>query len=189
MTDQPETYDVWAISDPQGPVVYVAVATDAPVSAGDLVAQHRREAASPRMPGGVIEGVWNRTRQRLVAGPGPFTAEIVDPEVPVGRAATRTATMARGEEAVAWVPEALLAPPEPPKPAPRRANTTSRTPPPRTATPRVTTPRAATPARPAAPKAPPPPPPEPTKQLCPSCFMLRWPEQLDDDGTCLDGCL
>lgn len=188
MTGQPDTYDVWAISDPQGPVVYVAVATGAPVSAGDLVAQHRREAASPGMPGGVIEGVWDRARQRLVAGSGRFRAEIVDPEVPVGRAATRTATMARGEEAVAWVPEALLAPSEPPKPAPRRASTPSRSATPRTGASRVTTPRAMKPARPAAPKSPPPPP-EPTQQLCPSCFMLRWPEQLGEDGTCRDGCL
>jgi hypothetical protein len=188
MTDQPETYDVWAISDPQGPVVYVAVATGAPVAAGDLVAQHRREAASPGMPDGVIEGVWDRARQRLAGGAGPFTAEIVDPEVPVGRAATRTATMARGEEAVAWVPDVLLAPPEPPKPAPRPARTASRAATPRTTTrPRVTTPRAAKSA-PAAPKAPPPPP-EPTQQPCRSCFMLRWPEQLGEDGTCLDGCL
>lgn len=184
MTDQPKTYDVWAISDSQGPVVYVPVATGAPVSAPELVAQHRREAASPGMPEGVIEGVWDRARQRLVRGSGPFSAEIVDPDVPVGRAATRTATMARGEEAVAWVPDALLAPPEPPTPAPRRARATSTS---RAAAPRAATPRAARAARPAVPKTPPPPP-EPTQQPCRSCFMLRWPEQLGEDGTCLDGC-
>jgi hypothetical protein len=184
MTDQPETYDVWAISDPQGPVVYVAVATGAPVSAGDLVAQHRREAAGPEMPDGVIEGVWDRARQRLVRGSGPFSAEIVDPEVPAGRAATRSATMARGAEAVAWVPDVLLVPPEPPKRAPRPARATSTS---RAAAPRAATPRVAKAPRPAAPKVPPPPP-EPAQQACRSCFMLRWPEQLGEDGTCLDGC-
>lgn len=173
--DQPETYDVWAISDARGAVLYLPVATGAPVSPGDLIAQHRQQAARGTAPEGLIEGVWDRARRRLARPSGQLAAEVADPEVPAGRAAQRAATMARGADAVAWAPDTLL---EPPERAPRPAR--------RPAVPRKRA--AASPPRPRpAPK--PAPPPEPEEVPCRRCFMLRRPDQLADDGTCLDGCL
>lgn len=173
-----ETYDVWVISDADGPVLYFPVPSASSAPPADHVAHHRQHAARASAPAGLIEGVWSRARQRLASGAG-LVAEIADPEVEVRRAAQRAATMARGADAAAWAPDELLAAPEPaPKPArrvPARASSSSGTARPKPA--RTPRPRATPTPRPTArPK-----PAEPAEQMCPSCFMMRRSDQFDGD--------
>lgn len=172
----PETYDVWVVSDPDGPVLYFPVASSSDVAPREHAARCRQMAARTSSPEGLIHGVWPRTRQRL-AGPGAgLVAEIADPEVETRRAAQRAATMARGADAAAWAPEELLAAPEAaPGPARRAAMATP------AATPRQATPRPPA-RRPAADRAAPAPA-EPTEAVCRSCFMMRRVELLED-GVC-----
>ncbi len=174
---QPETYDVWVISDPAGPVLYFPVASSATSSPRDHVQRHRLQATRASSPEGLIHGVWPRTRERLQVSEDRLVAEIADPEVEPRRAAQRAATLARGADVAAWAPEELLAEPEPAPTArtPRAAAAPRRAPARRAAT--RTTPRAAAPPKPAAP------PPEPTETVCRSCFMMRRVEQLED-GIC-----
>jgi hypothetical protein len=187
-----DTYDVWVINDPDGPVLYFPVASTSAAPPGDHVALHRRHAARTGAPEGLIEGVWTRARQRLAAPSARLVAEIADPEVETRRAAQRAATMARASDAAAWAPEELLAEPEPdrtPRSSPRRtgggSNSGARparprsaagTARPRPAQPRATKPRATKP-RSATPS-------EPEEKVCPSCFMMRRTDQFTDDGTC-----
>lgn len=167
-----ETYDVWVISDPDGPVLYFPVASSSDAAPGDHVARLRQKAARASSPEGLIHGVWPRTRQRLAGPERALVAEIADPEVETRRAAQRAATMARGADAAAWAPEELLAEPES---SPRPARRT------RTATPHRPATRRAT--RTPAPPKPAPAPAEPTEAVCRSCFMMRRVEQLED-GIC-----
>lgn len=170
-----ETYDVWVISDPDGPVVYFPVASSSDAAPRDHVAHLRQKAARASSPEGLIHGVWPRTRQRLAGSEHALVAEIADPEVETRRAAQRAATMARGADAAAWAPEELLAEPEP---APRPARRTRTAP---AATPHR--PAARRPTRTPAPPKPAPAPAEPTEAVCRSCFMMRRVEQLED-GIC-----
>lgn len=169
----PETYDVWVISDPDGPVLYFPVPSSSDDAPRDHVARLRRTAALATGPEGLIHGVWSRTRQRLAGPERGLVAEVADPEVETRRAAQRAATMARGADAAAWAPDELLADPEPaPRPA-RRTRTTT-----------TTTRRPATRRSVRTPAAPPPAaPPEPTEAVCRNCFMMRRVEQLED-GIC-----
>lgn len=170
----PETYDVWVISDPDGPVLYFPVASSSSDAPRDHVARLRLKAARASSPEGLIHGVWPRTRQRLAGPENGLVAEIADPEVETRRAAQRAATMARGSDAAAWAPEELLAEPEPaPRPA-RRARATPAATPHRPVARRST--RTAPAPRPAEPA-------EPTEAVCRSCFMMRRVEQLED-GIC-----
>ena len=183
-----ETYDVWVINDPDGPVLYFPVPSSSAAPPSEHVARHRQHAARASAPEGLIEGVWSRARQRL-AGGASLVAEIADPEVETRRAAQRAATMARGADAVAWAPEELLAEPEPaPKkraaPRSRPSASSSGTAAPRTAAPRPTRPRPAPKPKP----APPAKPAEPEERMCPSCFMMRSPDQFPADADVCEFC-
>lgn len=170
---EPETYDVWVISDPDGPVLYFPVPSSSDDAPREHVARHRRRANRADSPEGLIHGVWPRTRQRLGGPEHGLVAEVADPEVEARRAAQRAATMARGADAAAWAPEELLVEPEPaPRPAPRTRAAT--TPTRRPAKKRST--RVPAPPRPAAPA-------EPTEAVCRNCFMMRRVDQLED-GIC-----
>lgn len=171
-----ETYDVWVISDPAGPVLYFPVASSATSSPRDHVQRHRLQAARASSPEGLIHGVWPRTRERLQVSEDRLVAEIADPEVEPRRAAQRAATLARGADVAAWAPEELLTEPEPAPSARSRAPATRRATPARRPATR-TAPRPKAPPKPAAP------PPEPTEAVCRSCFMMRRVEQLED-GIC-----
>ncbi len=174
---EPETYDVWVISDPDGPILYFPVASSSSDAPRDHVARHRSRASRASSPEGLIHGVWPRARQRLAGPEKGLVAEIADPEVETRRAAQRAATMARGSDAAAWAPEELLAEPEPaPRPArPARAARAA-------AASTPTRPAARRPARaPAKPK--PAEPAAPTEAVCRNCFMMRRVEQLED-GIC-----
>lgn len=172
-----DTYDIWVVNDPDGPVLYFPVPTGSPAPPSEHVNQHRQRAGRGSTPDGLIEGVWERTRQRLGAKGTRLVAEIADPEVERRRAAQRAATMARGAEAAAWAPEDLLAEPEPaarpPRRTPARKATSSRT------SKAGARPRRTTPKPPPAPKKPVPE--EPEERMCPSCFMVRRLERFDGD--------
>lgn len=161
-----DTYDIWVVNDPDGPVLYFPVPTASPASPVEHVNQHRQRAGRGSTPDGLIEGVWERTRQRLGAKGTRLVAEIADPDVERRRAAQRAATMARGADAAAWAPEDLLAQPEPAPTPPRRtaARTSASS---RTKRP-AARPRRSTPKAPPAPKKPVPE--EPEERMCPSCF-------------------
>lgn len=170
-----ETYDVWVISDPAGPVLYFPVDTGSAAPPSEHVARHRQHAVRASSPDGLIEGVWPRARQRLAGPPDRLVAEIADPEVEARRAAQRAATLARGADAAAWAPDELLAEPEPaprPRPAPKR-----RSAPASSTTRRSTTPRTAAPAKKKTAPS------EPEEAVCRVCFMMRRVDQLDD-GVC-----
>lgn len=175
---QSETYDIWVISDPDGPVLYFPVLSSSSTSPRDHVVRQRLQAARASSPEGLIHGVWPRTRQRLAGPESRLVAEIADPDVEPRRAAQRAATLARGADVAAWAPEELLAQPEAtPRPARRpRASAAPRQAAARRTPARSTTRRAAAP-KPAAP------PPEPTEAVCRVCFMMRRVEQLED-GVC-----
>lgn len=182
--DSPDTYDIWVINDPDGPVLYFPVVSDAPTPPGDHVARHRQQATRATAPDGLIEGVWTRARQRLAGPPGRLVAEIADPEVEARRAAQRAATMARGTEAVAWAPEELLVEPEPvPKRAPARRSATSG--PAKAGAPGRSPGSTATRRPPPGPRpAPARTPAEPAEAVCRHCFMMRRVDQIDAEGVC-----
>lgn len=169
--DSPETYDVWVVSDADGPVLYFPVSEGSTLAPADHVAFHRRLADAAASPEGLIFGVWSRARERLTSG-ARLVAEVADTEVDTRRAAQRAATLARGADAAAWAPDELLVEPEPtPRPARSAAPRTPRA----TATraPRAT---ATAPAKKAAAV-------EREEAVCTSCFMMRRAETLED-GVC-----
>jgi hypothetical protein len=172
--DRPETYDVWVVSDADGPVLYFPVSEGSTLAPADHVAFHRRLAATGTSPDGLIFGVWTRARDRLSSG-ARLMAEVADTEVETRRAAQRAATLARGADAAAWAPDELLVEPEPTA-RPARAAATPRAP----RTSRATTSRAprvaaTAPARKVTV--------EPEEAVCRSCFMMRRVETLED-GIC-----
>jgi hypothetical protein len=176
----PSNYDIWRVSDADGPILYYPSETDDGRGAGDHIAARVRWAETTTDPDGLIAGVWAAARARLTAGDA-LEAEVVDLDVPAGRVGTRAAKLAAEDGAAAWLPDVLLAPEEPaPRPAePRRPAAT------RATTTRKT--KAAIPARPAAPR--------PTRSSldvdesvpCQRCFILRHPDQLEN-GVCAAGC-
>lgn len=170
-----DTYDIWVLNDPDGPVLYFPVRSSSPAPPSEHVNQHRQRAGRGSVPDGLIEGVWERTRQRLGAKGVRLVAEIADPEVERRRAAQRAATMARAAEAAAWAPDELFTEPDPEPASPRRPATRKKKASSRAgARPRRTTPKAPpTPRKPA--------PEEPEERMCPSCFMMRRLDRFDGD--------